>query len=195
MFAHLEWLHLAVEERVNLKRVHRRLQSLAKLLIVATFVEDALRVLTTFAVQQRSMEIAGWKSQALHTLLPLLSLFLQPAATLLVVLPSKTRRPEVGCYLLLGWCSWHPLMYGQQGNWEFVMETATIMGGLLILLSHFMLLRPGVACTGGLLPRANNASSLVAQVQQRAAKLQAFGRVLIVSIFVYIAGDKVGAHQ
>jgi hypothetical protein len=191
MLERLDKLHVAVEERVNLKRVHRRLQTLAKVLIVTTFIEDALRVLTTFTVQQQSMEIAGWKSPALHTLLPTLSFVVQSCAALMVVLPSSSRRPEVGCYMLLCWCAWHPIMYGQQRNWEFVLETATIMGGLLILLSHFMLLRPSVSRSSSLLPRANEASSGSGDLLQRASRLQAFGRVMIVSIFVYIAADKV----
>lgn len=195
MIERLEKLHVAVEERVNLKRVHRRLQALAKLLIVTTFIEDALRVLTTFSVQQQSMEIAGWSSPALHTLLPALSFAVQSIASIMVVLPSSSRRPEVGCYMLICWCAWHPIMYGQQRNWEFVLETATIMGGLLILLSHFMLLRPSVLRSSSLLPRSNESASSAGELQQRAARLQAFGRVLIVSIFVYIAADKVRSRD
>lgn len=195
MIERLENLHVAVEERVNLKRVHRRLQTLAKLLIVTTFIEDALRVLTTFSVQQQSMEIAGWSSPALHTLLPALSFAVQSIASIMVVLPSSSRRPEVGCCMLICWCAWHPIMYGQQRNWEFVLETATIMGGLLILLSHFMLLRPSVLRSSSLLPRSNESASSAGELQQRAARLQAFGRVLIVSIFVYIAADKVRSRD
>ena len=37
-----------------------QLQAAAKVLIVTTFVEDALRVLLTFSVQQNSRRIAGW---------------------------------------------------------------------------------------------------------------------------------------
>ena len=44
----------ALDERVNLKHVHRRLQAVSKVLIVTTFFEDALRVLLTFSVQQAS---------------------------------------------------------------------------------------------------------------------------------------------
>ena len=53
-----------LDERVNLKSVHRLLQAVAKVLIVTTFFEDALRVLLTFSVQQNSMRIAGWQSPA-----------------------------------------------------------------------------------------------------------------------------------
>ena len=51
----LEALSRSLDERVNLKHVHRRLQAFAKVLIVTTFFEDALRVLLTFSVQQNSM--------------------------------------------------------------------------------------------------------------------------------------------
>jgi len=185
----VERYKVAVEARINLKHVHRRLQVVAKLLIVATFVEDALRVLFTFGVQQQSMEIAGWSSPALHTLLPLLSLAVQSCGALLV-LASSGVGGEVGCYLLLGWCVWHPFMYGQAGNREFVLETATISGGLLILLSHLLLLRTKAPLLGGV-------SAAAAQEQKdrtaTAHRIQAVGRVLVVSFFLYVAATKTHA--
>ena len=55
---------------MGLKKVHYRLGAIAKVLIVTTFVEDSLRVLLTFSVQQQSMRIAGWQTPALHSALP-----------------------------------------------------------------------------------------------------------------------------
>ncbi|EOD07815.1 hypothetical protein EMIHUDRAFT_258493, partial [Emiliania huxleyi CCMP1516] len=181
---------LAVYDRAPLpERVAAEWQVVAKLLIVATFVEDALRVLFTFGVQQQSMEIAGWTSPALHTLLPLLSLAVQSCGALLV-LASSGVGGEVGCYLLLGWCVWHPFMYGQAGNREFVLETATISGGLLILLSHLLLLRTKAPLLGGV-------SAAAAQEQKdrtaTAHRIQAVGRVLVVSFFLYVAATKTHA--
>ena len=110
---------------------------------MTTFVEDALRVLLTFSVQQQSMKIAGWESPVLHSLLPAVSFIVQCGGSLLIVLPPEgSRIPEAGCYILLTWCVWHPFMYRQQTNWEFVLETITIMGGLLVLLSHVQLTQP-----------------------------------------------------
>ena len=129
----------ALDARLSLKLMHRKMQVVAKVLIVTTFFEDALRVLLTFSVQQNSMRIAGWQSPLLHTGLPMLSLVVQSSGSLLVALPGSSKRAEVGCYILLGWCMFHPIMYRQETNWEFVLETLTIMGGLLILLSHCML--------------------------------------------------------
>ncbi|EOD11336.1 hypothetical protein EMIHUDRAFT_465064 [Emiliania huxleyi CCMP1516] len=172
----VERYKVAVEARINLKHVHRRLQVVAKLLIVATFVEDALRMLFKFDQQQQSMEIAGWTSPALHTLLPLMSLAVQSCGALLV-LASSGVGGEVGCYLLLGWCVWHPFMYGQAGNREFVLETATISGGLLILLSHLLLLRTKAPLLGESGPGAVGTP----------ARVQAVGRVLLVSFFLSFA--------
>ena len=65
-----------------------------------------------------------------------MSFVVQFGGSLLIVLPKDgSRVPEFGCYVLLAWCMWHPFMYRQQTNWEFVLETCTIMGGLLVLLS------------------------------------------------------------
>lgn len=146
-------------------------------------------MLFKFDQQQQSMEIAGWTSPALHTLLPLLSLAVQSCGALLV-LASSGVGGEVGCYLLLGWCVWHPFMYGQAGNREFVLETATISGGLLILLSHLLLLRTKAPLLGGV-------SAAAAQEQKdrtaTAHRIQAVGRVLVVSFFLYVAATKTHA--
>ena len=58
---------------------------------------------------------------------------------MLILVPRSARRAQAGCFILLAWCLFHPFMYRQQTNWEFVLETLTIMGGLTILLSHFLL--------------------------------------------------------
>jgi len=149
-------------------------------------MEDALRVVLTFSVQQKSMQIAGWESPLLHSLLPVMSFVVQSVGGLLIVMPGGNQRPVVGCYILLVWCLWHPFMYRQQTNWEFVLETLTIQGGLLILLSHFMLLRP--ECKQPLLGERNDDANIA--YQTRAHRLQALGRMLIVSIFLFYAFQK-----
>jgi len=190
-------------QRVNLKHVHRRLQAVAKVLIVTTFFEDALRVLLTFSVQQNSMRIAGWRSPLLHTGLPVLSFVVQSSGALLVAMPGASRRSEVGCYVLLTWCLIHPVMYRQETNGEFVLETLTIMGGLLILLSHCMLVRASAAAKRAeLLPltdakpahaKSVGPAAALAEggVAARAHAVQAAGRVMIIAIFLYYAFQKV----
>ena len=86
----------ALDERVNLKHAHRQLQAVAKVLIVTTFLEDALRVLITFSVQQQSMRIAGWRSPFLHSFLPCLSFVVQLSGSLAIVAPGAGARPIGG---------------------------------------------------------------------------------------------------
>ena len=200
-----------LDERVNLKSVHRRLQAVAKVLIVTTFFEDALRVLLTFSVQQNSMRIAGWRSPALHTGLPVFSFVVQMGGALLVALPGKSTRPaQFGVCVLLSWCCFHPVMYSQYTNWEFVLETLTIMGGLLILLSHCMLVEVSAAARaapsvkpgdkGTILPRIMPAKAVGISPNvegadaQRAHAVAAVGRLLIVSVFLYYAFVKVHGY-
>ena len=231
----------ALDERVNLKHVHRRLQAVSKVLIVTTFFEDALRVLLTFNVQQvrlsritsmrslvfiptraspladdtdplslplqNSMRIAGWQSPALHTALPVFSFVVQMGGALLVALPGQSStRSQVGVIILLCWCLFHPVMYSQYENWEFVLETLTIMGGLLILLSHCMLLDAAaanrtalpVAAAGEKLAikpaKAVGPKPVEGELAARAHTIQAVGRILIVAVFIYYAFDHVHGY-
>ena len=174
----------AVDASVGLRKVHYRLGAIAKILIVTTFVEDALRVILSFGVQQESMRIAGWENAALQTALPVLSICVQLVGSLLVVLPSNAGpRAVAGCYVLLGWCVFHPFMYQQQTNWEFVLETTTIVGGLLVLLSHEQLIINHEK-TYQLLPGGANPKDAL---KESANRLQMVGRLLITAIFVYCA--------
>ena len=198
----LEALSRSLDERVNLKHAHRKMQAVAKVLIVTTFVEDALRVLLTFSVQQNSMRIAGWQSPVLHTGLPIFSFVVQMGGALMVGLPGGTSgRAQAGVITLLGWCMFHPIMYRQETNWEFVLETLTIMGGLLILLSSLMLeeasrlarIESGGSGPAKILPAkaVGPASGLDNPAAARAHSLQAFGRVLMMSVFLYYAFNHV----
>ena len=172
----------AVDASVGLRKVHYRLGAIAKVLIVTTFVEDALRVILSFGVQQESMRIAGWENAALQTALPVLSICVQLVGSLLVVLPSNAGpRAVAGCYVLLGWCVFHPFMYKQQTNWEFMLETTTIMGGLLVLLSHEQL---NVHASDLSLPGTAKPTEAL---KERANRLQMVGRLLITAIFLYCA--------
>ena len=188
----------ALDERVNLKHVHRRLQAISKVLIVTTFFEDALRVLLTFSVQQNSMRIAGWRSPALHTGLPVFSFCVQTCGAFLVALPGISSRSELGCYILLSWCVVHPIMYRQEQNWEFVLETLTIMGGLLILLSHCMLVGASAAAKQMPVLPAKAVGPTAALTEggaaNRAHRVSAVGRVLISAIFLCSAFQEVHGY-
>jgi uncharacterized membrane protein YphA (DoxX/SURF4 family) len=154
-------------------------------------MEDALRVLLMFSEQRQSMEAAGWQSPALQSALPILSFCVQFGGSLLVVLSAcASHRAVVGCYTLLGWCLFHPFMYQQQTNWDFVLETATIMGGLLILLSHEQLNAQASAAAFALPGDSKPPEAR----KERANQLQMVGRVFITAIFLYYAFSKVQGY-
>ena len=192
-----------IDERASIRSMHRRLQVVAKALIVTTFAEDAMRVLFTYEVQQSSMRQAGWTSAAAQAGLPVISFLVQMSGCLLA-----SWGKQAGCYLLLGWCLWHPFMYSQQTNWEFVLETLTIVGGLLILLSHFRTVaaarqrKLGGDDSGGgdaadcergrLLPaKAVGATDRSGAEAGQAHLLLAAGRLLVCSVFVFHALSRV----
>jgi len=166
-------------------------------LIVTTFMEDALRVLISFSTQQQSMRIAGWQLPFLHSALPCFSFVVQTSGSFLILIPGNARRAQAGCFILLSWCLFHPFMYRQQTNWEFVLETLTIMGGLTILLSHLMLLSAATnkaAATSLPAKAVGPAVSTTDPAAARAHATQAAGRMLIVAVFLYYAFQQVHGY-
>ena len=176
----MDSLARAVDDAVGLRTLHRRTGSLAKFLIVATFLEDAVRVVLTFGAQQQSMKIAGWEPAVLQYALPVLSIFVQFGGSLLVLLPEYAVN---GCYTLIGWCVFHPLMYQMQTNVEFMLETTTIIGGLLVLLSHEQLSA-----------KASTTTKSSEAPKDTANRLQMIGRVLITAIFIFHAFNKIHGY-
>jgi len=129
-----------------------------------------------------------------------MSFMVQFGGSFLIVMPKEgSRVPEFGCYVLLAWCMWHPFMYRQQTNWEFVLETCTIMGGLLVLLSAMQTSAHDARqlATVGKLPvkaptEGGGASADATPSMLKAAhRNQATGRVLITSVFIFYAFQKV----
>eukprot|EP00967_Tisochrysis_lutea_P148448 scaffold283676_cov27-Tisochrysis_lutea.AAC.3 len=137
-FAPVTRLLTAVDERVSLKHVHRRLQSIARLLIVSTFIDDALRVSCDYRGQVFTMRSVGWGASAgawapqLQQMMPISFVLTQTAGVLLIL----TRlAPQTGCVTLIFWTAIHPFLYAQQRNLEFLLESVTIIGGIMILLT------------------------------------------------------------
>ena len=126
------------------------------------------------------MAIAGWHGEAMQSALPALSVVVQLGGALCVVVPAASRaRPLVGCAMLIAWSAFHPFMYGQHTNTEFVLETVTIVGGLLILMSHLLL--------GPATPVLPHADADAAHRDLHASWLTAVGRVMLTAIFIFYA--------
>ena len=181
-----EWL----DSKTNLKHVYRRLQLAARFLIVGTFADDAIRVTCDYGGQISTMVSVGFPSAA-ATVMPAVFIVTQATGVFLVL---SGRAPEQGCMTLLVWTAIHPFLYLQQKNLEFLLESVTIIGGLLILLSSERNLRkrqeaielqarPGerAALVGG----DEEVAEQREEAQEQTDRLQLGGRVAVSAVFVY----------
>ena len=193
----------AIDERVNLKHVHRRLQVIARVLIISTFVDDTLRVACDYSGQVESMRVVGF-GEAAAQVLPALFVVVQATGSL-CVLVGRSQSTEAGCALLIAWTAIHPFLYQQQKNVEFLIESLSIIGGLCILLSSTRAIRRHGDLGGALLPGPTDrshggggggdggAAPTSADAVERADKLQLVGRACLSSLYVFYAFK--GAHE
>jgi len=184
----LKEIYSSVDSRVNLKHVYRRLQITARILIIGTFMDDAVRVATDFDGQVRTMAGVGWCSSwgavktCSHTL-PLVFIITQATGAFLVLSGAS---PQVGCLILVVWAGVHPFMYAQQANLEFLLESVTIIGGLLILLSS-----ERSSAKARLQQEMEQASAAPIrrgqdeETKEETSRLLLVGRIALSSVFVY----------
>ena len=162
-----------VDRLVSVKSAWRRLQLLARALIVGTFIDDCVRIATDYSGQVESMRTVGF-ADALASLLPALFCLVQGAGASLV-LSGNARFVQLGCVVLMLWTSAHPFLYQQQRNTEFVVEEISIIGGLLILLSSTR------ATIRGLSPEEGE------ERQVAVDRLQLSGRCCLSALYLYYA--------
>lgn len=154
-----------LDSRLSLKFMHRRLQLLARFLIVGTFIDDAIRIAFDYAGQKESMGTVGFPEPITYVL-PALFVLVQ-AAGVGLVLAGEPEHREMGCIVLTCWTAVHPFLYLQQRNLEFVLESLTIMGGLIILLSNERVIRAAQ------------------RDEEPTNRFQFIGRMFLSAVFVY----------
>ena len=165
-----DWL----DARINVKHSWRRLQLFARCLIVSTFIDDTLRIACDHEGQRASMEQAHESlSHAATHLLPVLFVLTQASGSLLV-LCGRPGSEQLGVCILATWAAIHPFLYKQQENTEFMVESLSIIGGLLILLASMR----ATARRGRAEPHAAGS---------RVDLLQRAGRSCHSALFVYYA--------
>jgi len=188
MVGALQQILTAVDERVSLKHVHRRLQAFARVLIVGTFMDDALRVTCDYPGQIHTMKAVGWGQSmgawapVIHTVMPSLFIATQTAGVLLIL----TRlAPQAGCIILTVWAAIHPFLYAQQSNLEFLLESVTIIGGILILLTSERAIKARELRLGGGLGSAGTPAEVASRAAMEKNQLLFGGRIMLSAVFVY----------
>ena len=127
--AAIEWL----DERVSLKSASAKVGTLARVLIVSTFIDDTIRIAFDYSGQVDSMKSVGFGSSA-SPILPVIFVLIQASGAGLTLAGPSTLW-SVGAVELILWSAAHPFLYAQQENTEFLVESVSIIGGLLILLA------------------------------------------------------------
>jgi len=180
------WLELEVETRWSPKTMQRVLGTLGPILLVITFLEDGLRVMTRWTEQmnyltgtRHGMGFSSWFAViALIT-----SIVLQIGGALLVLqgdkIPQlKGQNVKIGGGALLAFLLLQPIMYGQHTDMDFMCRTLTLAGGLALLWQH------DVQKQGA---KADLFAGLDAGVTSQHSQelVQLVGRTLITLIFFY----------
>jgi uncharacterized membrane protein YphA (DoxX/SURF4 family) len=175
---HMDVVLGRLDARISIKHIWRRLQLLARVLIVSTFIDDAIRVASDYTGQADSMRTVGF-GDPLSALMPIGFVLVQTAGALLV-LTDRSPLAEAGCVLLAVWTAAHPFLYAQHSNAEFVVESVSIIGGLLILLSNRRALARSMHSGGGTEPATD--------------QLQLAGRACLSALYVFYA-QKMARHR
>jgi uncharacterized membrane protein YphA (DoxX/SURF4 family) len=141
----LERLVQPIEERYSMKMLTRvwgpRLEFVVRLMLVATFLDDSLRTATHFLehVQQVSeqgcLSSLGAMSPDFAKFALGMGLFAQSAGAFCLL---ALREPDLATKALIAWMIAQPMLYGQLSNFEFVTESLSLIGGLLLLRAHLV---------------------------------------------------------
>jgi len=173
---------LNVDEHVNVKVLLRmwgpRLESVVRLMLVSTFLDDSFRVATHFAQHVEQVSSAGYCPAAIAMVLLAVGLVAQSLGSLCLLAPFQA---EVATAALIGWALTQPLLYSQLPNLEFMSESLSLIGGLLMLRVHLLSnQQPPAEDTSTPSSHSNTGSAL--------ALTQLFGRLLLPTAYIYQAG-------
>jgi len=191
------WLELELETRWSPKAMQRVLGTLGPILLVITFLEDGLRVMTRWTEQmnyltgtRHGMGFSSWFAViALVT-----SIILQIGGSLLVLQGDKVpqlkgQNVKLGGGALLAFLLLQPIMYGQHTDMDFMCRTLTLAGGLALLWQHDMQKQGNKADMFAGLPDAGVTS------QNSQELVQLVGRTLITLIFFYQMFEQAAKSQ
>jgi len=164
----LQRVSMKVEERCSVKRLVRqwgpRVEFIVRLMLVATYLDDSIRTATHFSELSSQVSEQGDFSRVIATVAVSIGLLAQLLGSLCIIAQIY---PDGATLALIGWTIAQPILYGQLSNFEYVAESLSLIGGLLLL-------------------RAN----LVFDQSRHSAgvRTQLFGRLLIPVMYLYYSG-------
>ncbi|KAG0169697.1 hypothetical protein DFQ28_007047 [Apophysomyces sp. BC1034] len=143
---------------------------MARFLIVATFLEDPLRIMTQWSEQVRFMETVRHFPTGLSHIFLALNVIVMLAGSSLVI---AKRHQDYAVYGLMGVVVAQALGYGLIFNLSFFLRNLSVLGGLLMVLSDSMAKRKQMFAA---LPQISESN--------RRTYLQLAGRVLLIFLFI-----------
>jgi len=164
---------LPLDERWNVKELVRslgpRVAFIVRLMLVATFLDDSLHTAMHFSESSRQVAEAISSPQVVGTITLGIGLLAQSIGSIFLLVAPHLR-PDAATAAVLGWTIAQPVLYAQLSNTDFVAESLSLIGGLLLLRAHLLV--------------DDDSSS---QSTTR-AKTQLLGRLLLPSLYLYYAG-------
>lgn len=137
-----------ISERRNVKMLKRvwgpRLEFAVRLMLISTFLDDSLRTVMNFSnltKQLGEQGCLGWMPAPpgfvgfIAAIVLLIGLLSQSIGSICLVGLFET---DISTKVLIGWTIAQPLLYGQLSNFEFVAESLSLIGGLLMLRAHLV---------------------------------------------------------
>jgi len=157
----LERLMCMDEERQNMKRLIRewspRLEFVVRLMLVATFLDDSFRMATHFPEHITQIGRQGclqWLVSSSTGFVDVMATILLTSGLLAQSIGSvcllSLIQPDITTKVLICWTIAQPVLYVELSNIEFLVESISLVGGLLLLRAHLV---PGAGAHTQLLGR------------------------------------------
>lgn len=167
-----------LDERCNVKMLMRKwkpyLEFAVRLMLIATFLDDSFHTAIAFSentkqvAEQGCLRVFATTSPALVSIIATVGLGLGLLAQSLgLICLLVLSQPDAATKALICWVIAQPVLYGQISNFEFVSESLSLIGGLLMMRAH--LLSEGTATAS--------------------TRTQLLGRLMLPSMYVYYAGS------
>jgi len=170
-------LMLSIDEHTSVKLLMRlwgpRLEFVVRLMLVATFLDDSFHTAPHFFEHSKKIGEQGCLNWLAMTSPELVSVIATVALGIGLLAQSlgsfcllALRHPDGATKALIGWTIAQPVLYAQLSNVEFVAESLSLVGGLLMLRAHLV----------------------SEQGRHVGARTQLLGRLLLPTVYLYHAG-------